>query len=230
MASHVEVEDYFIRKLQGMVITPNDTVPILSKHLKGYVPDGRLLGIANNKFLGGIDQFTEVKVVHNGTIHYIRPGVRDEQQGSTQVNKFQGQVRKSYLANLKRKDLAHFGTSEGVGGPLETIFRQIVFKPLVFGIFGKMSSNVVGLVETAVEYGVEHLGRNMAATTVDTVRTDLRMRYKTQLSMASWRGYANLLLDKTKYVGTCQLVANKAQIRQDMRGRGDLGVYAIHGT
>ncbi len=46
-----------------------------------------------------------------------------------------------------------------------------------------MSSNVVGLVETAVEYGVEHLGRNMAAATVDTVRTTLRRRYKTQLSM-----------------------------------------------
>ena len=49
---------------------------------------------------------------------------------------------------------------------------------------------------------MEHLGRNMAATTVDTVRVALRKRYKTHLSMAAWRRYANLLLDRTKYVGT----------------------------
>jgi hypothetical protein len=55
MISQIEVEDYFIRKLQGMAVTPNDIVPILSKHLRGYVPDGRQLGIANNKFPGGID-------------------------------------------------------------------------------------------------------------------------------------------------------------------------------
>ena len=109
MGSQVEVEDYFIRKLDGMAVTPIDTVPILNKHLRGYVPDGRQFGIASNKFLGGIDKFTEVKI-HNGTVHYRRRGVRDEQQGSTAVNKFQGQVRKSYLVNLKRKDLAHFGT------------------------------------------------------------------------------------------------------------------------
>jgi hypothetical protein len=53
-----------------------------------------------------------------------------------------------------------------------------------------MSSNVVQLVETTlVEYGAEHLGRNMAATTVNTLRTALRRRYMTQLSMAAWRGY-----------------------------------------
>ena len=77
-----------------------------------------------------------------------------------------------------------------------------------------------------MEYGVEHLGRNMAATTVDTVRTALRRRYMNQLSMAAWRGYANLLLDKTKYVGIGLSSPNKAQIRQDMRGKGDTGEHA----
>jgi hypothetical protein len=36
-----------------MAATPNELVPILSKHLKGYVIDGRQLGIASNKFPGG---------------------------------------------------------------------------------------------------------------------------------------------------------------------------------
>ena len=60
-----------------------------------------------------------------------------------------------------------------------------------------MSANVGELAETAVEYGVEHLGRNMVATTMEIVKVALRRRYKAQLSMTTWRGYANLLLDKT---------------------------------
>jgi hypothetical protein len=32
-----------------------------------------------------------------------------------------------------------------------------------------MISNVVALVETKIEYGVKHLGRNMLATTVTTM-------------------------------------------------------------
>jgi hypothetical protein len=58
MGSQMEVEDYFIRKMEGMAILQHNIMTILSKHLKGYVPDGRQLGIACNKFPGGIDQFT----------------------------------------------------------------------------------------------------------------------------------------------------------------------------
>ena len=76
--------------------------------------------------------------------------------------------------------------------------------PNIFGSLGETSSNVVALVETTVEYGVENLGRNIAATTVDTVRSALRRRYTTQLLKATWRGYANLLLERTKYVGSGQ--------------------------
>ncbi len=86
------------------------------------------------------------------------------------------------MVKLKRKDSVHFGTSEHSRGPLETIFRQIDFTPLVFGSFGETSSNVMALVETTVEFGVEHLERNMAATTaVETLRIALWRRYMTQL-------------------------------------------------
>ena len=137
--------------------------------------------------------------------------MRDDQQGSAAVNKLQGKVRRSFMVYPKRKDSVHFGTSEQSRGPLESIFRQIVFKPLVFGSFGKMSLNVVvALLEAAVEYGIQQLGRNMPATTVDTVRTTLRRRYMTHLSMAAWRGYVNLFLDMTKYVGSGRSTPNKA--------------------
>ena len=106
---------------------------------------------------------------------------------------------------------------------MENIFRKLKFKPLMFDIFGEMSSNAVALVGTTVEYGVEHLGRNMAATTVDAVRKSLRRRYRTQMSMGAWRGYANLLLDVTIYVGTCQTSPNMAKIGHDIWGRGDVG-------
>ena len=71
-----------------MAVTTNDSVPILSKHLRGYVPDRRQLRIAGDKFPGGIDQLTENKVIHNGTVHSLRHGVRNEQQGTTAVNNF----------------------------------------------------------------------------------------------------------------------------------------------
>ena len=62
----------------------------------------------------------------------MRLDVRDNQQGSASLDKFYEQVRKTYLANLRRKDQVHFGTAEGVKVPIESIFMQITFKPLVF--------------------------------------------------------------------------------------------------
>ena len=41
----------------------------------------------------------------------------------------------------------------------------------------------------------------------------LRRRYKTQLATTAWEGYANLVLDMTKYVGTRAARANKAHAR-----------------
>jgi hypothetical protein len=126
---------------------------------------------------------------------------------------------------LHKKDQEHFGTEETARGPLESLFRQLDFKPLVFGTFAEMSSNVKAVIEMAVEYGVEHLGRTMAATTVDAVRTALRRRYRTQLSMAVWRGYANLILDRIKYVGSGRVGPNKAQVRAEMLERADGGEF-----
>jgi hypothetical protein len=73
---------------------------------------------------------------------------------------------------------------------------------MVFGTFhGETSSNVKVFIDLAVDYGAEHLGKSMPASTMDMVRQALKRRYKAQLSMASWRGYANLILDRTKYIG-----------------------------
>jgi len=35
--SQLEIEDYFVHKLTGMGITPKDSMPITSKHIKGYI-------------------------------------------------------------------------------------------------------------------------------------------------------------------------------------------------
>ena len=89
------------------------------------------------------------------------------------------------MASLKRKGHARFGTREESKRPTESIFQLMVFKPLVFGTFGDMSSSARGLIEMVVEYGVEQLGMNMAATTVDIAMSTLRRRYKTQMSLAT---------------------------------------------
>ena len=86
----------------------------------------------------------------------------------------------------------------------------------------------------AAEYGVEHLGTSMAASTPDVLRAALRRRYMAQLSMAAWRGYANLVLDRTKYVGSGRTGNNIAQIRQGMLDRSDaserVGLWTAHDT
>ncbi len=108
------------------------------------------------------------------------------------------------------------------------------FKPLVFGTFAEISNNVRDFIETTVEYGVEYLGRTMVATRVDAVRMALRRRYINQLAMAAWKGYANLMLDRTKYVRTGTVGSNKAQIRQEMHDRADdgefVGMWMAHET
>ena len=82
--------------------------------------------------------------------------MRDNLHGAAAVNIFQRQVRGTYISNMKEKDRHHFDTAETTRGPLEGIFRRLDFKPLVFGTFGEMSSNVKEVVNMAVEYGVEH--------------------------------------------------------------------------
>jgi len=80
---------------------------------------------------------------------------------------------------MREKDREYFGTAETSRGPLANVFRRLDFRPLVFGTFGELtSSNVKEVVNMAVEYGVELLGRTMAATTVDGVKAALGRRYK----------------------------------------------------
>ena len=117
-------------------------------------------------------------------------------------------------------------------GPLEAIFKTLDFKPLVFGTFAEASTNVGDFVKLAVEYGVEHLGKTMAATSVELVKAALRRRHKTKLATTAWKGFANLVLDRTKYVGTGAVGVNRAQVRQEMIGRADegefVGMYMAH--
>jgi len=94
--------------------------------------------------------------------------------------------------------VTHSGTAEGARGPLEVLFRQLDFKPTVFSSFAEISSIVKDFVEVAVEYGVEHLDTYMDASTPDALRVALRRRYRAQLSMAAWRGYASLVLERKK--------------------------------
>jgi hypothetical protein len=94
-----------------------------------------------------------------------------------------------------------------------------------------MSSNVLEFIETAVEYGAVNLGDSLNAISLKVVKMALRRRFKAQLSLAAWRGYANLILERTKYVGTGVLGTNKAQWRQEFISRADAGEdVGLHGA
>jgi hypothetical protein len=55
MVSDVEVGDYCLRKLRETAINPALSVPLLSKNLKRYVPDGYQTGIARGKYPAGVN-------------------------------------------------------------------------------------------------------------------------------------------------------------------------------
>jgi hypothetical protein len=139
-----------------------------------------------------------------------------------------------YIGNLYKKDQTHFATAEVSVGPLEAIFRPLDFKPMVFGTFAEASTNVGEFVELAVEYRVAHMSRTTTATTVESVKAALQRRYKTQLATTAWKGYSNMMLDMTKYVGTGAAGINKAQVRHAMIDRADegelRGMYMAHET
>ena len=49
---------------------------------------------------------------------------------------------------------------------------------MVFGTFGEMSLDVHDFVNLVVDYGAEHVGKSMAASTLDMVRQALERRFK----------------------------------------------------
>jgi hypothetical protein len=133
-------------------------------------------------------------------LRYKRLDVSDNMHGIAAANKSQGQVHMKCIAKLKTKDQTHFGTSEGTRGSLKLIFVQLDFILLVFGSFEEMGSNMKDFIDMAARNTV---GVSIAVMTPDVVRVALiRRRYRAQLSLAAWRGYATLNLYKTKYVGT----------------------------
>lgn len=68
MTSDLEIEDYFMRRQGEIAISTDTSVSLLSKHLKGCVPDGHHTGIEANKFSAGVNPFTEVKYIHIGKV------------------------------------------------------------------------------------------------------------------------------------------------------------------
>jgi hypothetical protein len=96
---------------------------------------------------------------------------------------------------------------------------------MVFGTFGEMSFNVKDFIDLAMDYGAEHLRKSMAASTMDTLRQALKKRYKAQLSMAPWSGYANLILDRNKYVGDGIEGLNREHIMLGMVDKADQGEF-----
>ena len=56
-------------------------------------------------------------------------------------------------------------------------------------------------MDQTVDYRAKHIVKSVTPSTSDAVRQALKQRLRAQLSIALWRGYTNILLDHTKYVG-----------------------------
>ena len=200
--------------------------PLRSQQMKGYVPDAHVSAPASSKHPEGVDQFYEIKTIHSGAAGpYQHAETRDNSRGGAAVELKQKGLRKEYIKELHKKDERHFRTPAGQRGPLETIFRQMNFKGLVFGTFGEMSSAVGEMVTLAVDYGMEHLGRAIGAADIDVIRATIRRRHTSRIVMANWRGYANLIIGRSKYIGTGSTM-NRMQLTHHLQARADRGDFA----
>jgi len=62
------------------------------------------------------------------------------------------------VAQLKRINNLFFGTNYVDMGPLESVFGQLDFKPMVFGTLKEMSSNVKDYIDLTEDDGAEQRG------------------------------------------------------------------------
>ena len=107
-------------------------------------------------------------------------------------------------------------------GPLETIF-----KGLAFGTYGEISSsNVRKLVSMAAEYGHEHLAKTIMAKNLDAAKATIRRRFHARIALASWRGYATMLLGRVQYVGGKSRTFNKVQRQVRLVEQVDMGTLS----
>ena len=88
------------------------------------------------------------------------------------------------------------------------------------------------MVSIAVEYGYKHLGASMLASDLDAVKNSIRRRFHTTIAMASWRGYANMLLGRIQYAGKAYAY-NKGPHRGSIASwstwiRGPLALGPVH--
>ena len=80
------------------------------------------------------------------------------------------------------------------------------------------------MVSIAVEYGYKHLGASILASDLDAVKNSIRRRFHTTIAMASWRGYANMLLGRIQYVGKAYAF-NKVQRQYRLVEHLDQGAF-----
>ncbi len=79
---------------------------------------------------------------------------------------------------------------------METEFKRLDFKPLVFGTFGEASTNVKTVVDMAVEYvRCGALGAIDGNNYSEECQSIVKEKIPHAVEVAVWRGHTNLILD-----------------------------------
>ena len=69
-----------------------------------------------------------------------------------------------------------------------------------------------------------YMGASILASDLDAVKNSIRRRFHTTIAMASWRGYANMLLGRIQYVGKAYAF-NKVQRQYRLVEHLDQGAF-----
>ena len=76
----------------------------------------------------------------------------------------------------------------------------------------------------AAEYGHEHsANKTIMAKNLDAAKATIRRRFHARIALASWRGYATMLLGRVQYVGKSRTLFNKVQHKIRLMEQVDMG-------
>ena len=149
-------------------------------------------------FQGGGIFLGEVKTINPGRC-YDRADVRHGRARAVQVR--EQQLPGHYEAAALTKDREWFGVTQPEVGPMRTVLRRHRFAGLVVGHVGEASNGLKAFVAMMADTAAERKGRITGAKTRKQAASVLGTRFMVQLSIASWRGRADLVIDRARYVG-----------------------------
>ena len=145
-----------------------------------------------------ISHFGEFKTINPGARYAFADVWRGQQRA---VEKRAAALQGEYNHTLHQKDTLFFGTADEQVGPLRTALHSRKFAGFAVGRVGEASQSIAKFHTMVAHLAVDRRGRVIGALTRESAIPATERRLLVDLSMSSWRGWADFLLGRVQFVG-----------------------------